>query len=335
MDGSNVASARVDPALEARVVTRKPLVYRDGADATLDRPAHVRAGSALVSLGDALAVIQDDASFLAIIDPPSGQARAIPFPGGGVRQFDDTRGNKKLKLDLEAAFAAPDGKLVLLGSGSSAKRERVVIVEAARSDAPRVVIVEAPELYAELRGERSFAGSELNIEGAAVVDDDLVLFQRGNGAPHDGLLPVDATCRLPLGALLAYLAGRGPAPRVARVVQWTLGSLDRNASSSTRLTFTDGAVHPSGALAFLACAEDSPDATRDGPVSAVAIGQIDERAGACALGRIFDERGAPLLDKAEGLAFDPRDRKRAFVVTDRDDPRSPSELLELRLGDGW
>ncbi len=50
-----------------------------------------------------------------------------------------------------------------------------------------------------------------------------------------------------------------------------------------------------------------------------------------------DEHGAPLTDKAEGLAFaapgdDPR---RAWLVIDRDDPHSPAELIELRLGEGW
>ena len=61
---------RHDPSRGARVVARAPLLYERGPDAALDRPAHMRAGSALVALPDArLAVIQDDACFLAVIDP--------------------------------------------------------------------------------------------------------------------------------------------------------------------------------------------------------------------------------------------------------------------------
>jgi len=40
-------------------------------------------------------VVQDDANFIAVIDPQIWQVRAIPLPAGerGVRQFDDLRGN--------------------------------------------------------------------------------------------------------------------------------------------------------------------------------------------------------------------------------------------------
>jgi hypothetical protein len=147
------------------------------------------------------------------------------------------------------------------------------------------------------------------------------------------LAPVDVTARAPLTALLEHVERAGPAPPLREVIQWNLGRAPSDGGG--RLTFTDGAVTPSGVLAFLACAEDSPDATRDGPVSAVGIGTLDEATRTAELGLVLDERGAPLLDKAEGLAFDAVDATRAFVVTDRDDPDAPSELLELRLGDAW
>jgi hypothetical protein len=295
----------------------------------------VRAGSALAVLrGGGIAVVQDDASFLAIVDPRTGIVTDVPFPGGAPRQFDDGRGTKAHKLDLEAAFVTPDGALVALGSGSSARRERVAYIERAEGPSPEVRIAGAPALYAALRAARDFSGSELNVEGAAITGADLVLFQRGNGAPRviDGaeLGPVDATARLALPPLLAYLRGDGPVPPLRGVRPWDLG-----ASGGRRLTFTDGAARPGGGIAFLACAEDSPDATRDGPVTAVMIGRLDDEAGTCELGPILDERGEPLLDKAEGLAFDPDEPTRARVVTDRDDPELPAELLVLELGPAW
>src|SRR5262245_10943657 len=70
---NDAVRARVEPALEARVVRRRPLVYTRGSDASLDRPTHVRAGSAMVRLGPGmLAVVQDDASFIAIVDLQRG-----------------------------------------------------------------------------------------------------------------------------------------------------------------------------------------------------------------------------------------------------------------------
>src|SRR3712207_3817046 len=88
--------ARHDPALETRVVRRLPMRYAAGADATLDRPAHVRAASGLVWHGPRLVVVQDDTNFLALVDPATGLAESIALPAGegGRRQFDDGRGNK-------------------------------------------------------------------------------------------------------------------------------------------------------------------------------------------------------------------------------------------------
>jgi hypothetical protein len=210
-----------------------------------------------------------------------------------------------------------------------------VLVEDPAGDHPRVTLVEAPLLYAAMRGEPIFCGSELNVEGAAVAGDDVIFLQRGNGAPRGALHPVDASARLDRAALVAHLRGLAngepvPCPPLRDVASWELG-----AASGTRLTFTDAVTARGRWTAFLACAEASPDATRDGPVSGVAIGRLDDRAREAELAMVVDERGAPLLDKAEGLAFDEHDARRAWLVVDRDDPAQPAELLELRLDDGW
>lgn len=315
--------ARVEPRLGARVVSRRPLLYSRGADASLDRPAHVRAGSALATIGGGrLAVIQDDTSFLAFVDLANGAVDDLPLPSPtGERQFDDLRGNKKRKLDLEATFTFADGSIVAFGSGSSELRETVVMVIPGAE--PR--LTHARELYAAMRAARAFSGSELNIEGAAPHGDDVVFFQRGNGAGA----AVDATARVDRNRLFQYLRGGGGCPSLRDITQWDLGTT----TSGVRLTFTDGACTARGRLAFLACAEDCPDATRDGPVSGVCIGRIDDAAGVCEIAVVIGEDGSPLLDKAEGLAF--VDAHKAYVVIDKDDPSLASELLELDLGDGW
>lgn len=338
----SVRKARVERAasrLGARVVSRTPLFYARGADAALDRPAHVRAGSALVRLGPStLAVVQDDASFLAILEGVGGElvVRDVPLPAhDGVRQFDDGRGNKKSKLDLEACLACDD-VLVAFGSGSSPKRERVVIVEGPTDADPRITIVEAHALYEAMRNVPFFQGSELNIEGAAIAGDDVLFLQRGNGASVGDRQPVDASARVDRHALFAYLLGLArdanapPCPPLRDAVQWDLGT-----AGGTRLTFTDAVTTGGRWTAFLACAEASPDATRDGPVAGVAIGRLDDRLGEAELGIITDEGGAPLLDKTEGITLDDHDPCRAWLVVDRDDPDCPAELLELHLGDGY
>lgn len=350
MSGHARVRARVEPSLGAQVIARTPLFYREGAHAGLDRPAHVRAGSALARIdAHTLAVVQDDASFVAILEGigtrrgARGSAdalvvRDVPLPSAdGVRQFDDARGNKKAKLDLEACLALDGGALLIaFGSGSSPVRERVVLIDDPAGSAPRVTVVEAAALYAAMRSEPIFCGSELNIEGAALAGDDVLLLQRGNGAPCDGRVPVDASARIDRDSLIAYLRAlaRGdvaPCPPLHDVVAWDLG-----AANGTRLTFTD-AVATRGRrwTAFLACAEDSPDATRDGPVAGVVIGRLDDRERVAEIGTIVDERGEALLDKAEGITLDDDDVRRAWLVIDRDDATRPAELLELRLGERW
>lgn len=323
-----------DPRLEARVVSRRPLHYVEGPDEALDRPGHVRAGSGLAWVGERLVVAQDDASFLALIDPTTGRAAAVPLPAGegGKRQFDDARGNKRFKLDLEACVVVEDERgapvLLAFGSGSTERRDGVVVARGLDGPAPRVEVVRAPALYEALRAAAAFAGSELNLEGAALDGDDVVLFQRGNGAPRGGRLPVDATGRLDRAALLRHLADPStPPPGLRDVTPWSLGAID-----GVRLTFTDGAAGPGG-LWFLAAAEASPDAYRDGPVTGVAVGVIE--GGRARWARLRDAGGRLLVEKAEGLALDRRDPRRAWAVLDLDRPEAPSELCELALSGPW
>ena len=141
-------------------------------DPALDRPAHVRDGSGVALLGRRLAVVQDDANFLALVEPRSGVVDAVPLPAGpgGLRQFDDGRANKADKLDLEACVAVPDDergglRLLAFGSGSTARRERVAEARGLDGAAPALTLHELPAFYAALRAVPAFAGSELNVEG--------------------------------------------------------------------------------------------------------------------------------------------------------------------------
>lgn len=333
-----LVTAHPDPALHATVLRTVPLLYEEGADPEHDRPAHVRAGSGLAWVGRRLAVIQDDAAFLALVDPESGAARAVHLPAEeGVRQFDEGRGNKHLKADLEACVAVPgeDGRLTLLafGSGSSDRRERVLVVRGLEDadGEPEVDVVDASAFYAELRAEAHFAGSEMNIEGAALLGGTLRLFGRGNGAARGEVLPLDATCDVPLGDLLAFLADPGSTtvPEPDGVVQYDLGTID-----GCRLGFTDASPVGGDRVLFTAAAEDSPDAIQDGPVAGCAIG-ILEADGSARWALLRDADGAPFTGKVEGLAPWPGRPDRLWIVIDRDDPTLPAELCEVELSGPW
>jgi hypothetical protein len=328
-----------DASLRARVVRRVELRYAGGADAALDRPAHVRAGSGLAWVGRRLAVVQDDASFLALVDPATGAADAVPLPAGpgGARQFDTARGTKHLKLDLEACVVVPGavagepaggGVLLGFGSGSTPRRERVLVAPLAGGgvDADAVRLHDASALYAALRASADFAGAELNVEGAALVGTRLRLLGRGNGAARDGLAAVSATCDLDAAALLAFLLRGDPAPAPRDVVRYDLGAL-----GGAPLAFTDAAPLPDGSLVYTAAAEASPNAVDDGAVAGSAVGLL-ARGGAARWAALADAAGRPVAEKAEGVALAAADGSRLYVVFDVDDPGRPAELAEVELG---
>lgn len=322
-----------DPSMTARVVRAVPLLYAEGADASQDRPAHVRSASGIARVAGRIAVIQDDANFVAVIDPATGLSGAIALPAGegGARQFDDLRGNKRFKLDLECCVTARDvdggEMLIAFGSGSTAAREKIVIVRGVLPAEADIRVVDASALYAIFRSTAAFSGSELNVEGAAIVGGTLRLFNRGNGAARGGIIPVNASCDLDLAAFLAFV--RDPAaanpPAVLNVVRYDLGAI-----SGLPLTFTDAAARD-GTVLFAAAAEDSPDATRDGPVAGCALGMVSGDSARYCEVRGMD--GTPYLEKIEGIL--PLSADRLLAVVDPDDPHVPSALLEIELGGRW
>ncbi len=331
-----------DQSLEARIIRRVPMHYADGEDASVDRPGHVRAASSMTWMGSRIALVQDDVNFVALVDPMTGLATAVTLPAGkdDLRQFDVERGNKKHKLDLEAMTRVPHagGSMVLaFGSGSKKRRENVLMLpftgRASQLVPDEPSLVALPALYSALRSETSFAGSDMNIEGALYLDGVIRLFGRGNGEAKDGLLPLDATCDLNWAVLQQHLGNPDalPLPSINRVTQYDLGAID-----DVALGFTDAIVLQRGTVMYSAAAEASPDASEDGEVGGSALGVLphDRRQG----GRwapILDADGAPFTGKVEGLVLDPRDPARALVVVDVDDHTRPSELCEVVLRGPW
>src|SRR3546814_15500426 len=119
-------TARRDPRLEAHVVRSVAMSYHEGPSDADDRPAHVRAASGLSAFKEYLAVIQDDANWLALIDA-DGRIHALPLPPGpsGARVFSRDRGNKHDTFDLEACTTVPgEGGHELHGFGSGSHQGR-------------------------------------------------------------------------------------------------------------------------------------------------------------------------------------------------------------------
>ena len=80
------------------------------------------------------------------------------------------------------------GRMILLGSGSSSKRERIAVVILGDKNGTDcgnthdiICVMDAHALYACFQNISDFAGSDLNIEGATRFGDAIRLFNRNNG----------------------------------------------------------------------------------------------------------------------------------------------------------
>lgn len=320
--------AEEDPSLRARIVRRVALTYRGGADAALDRPAHVRAASGLCWWRNRLAVISDDASFLGFVDPATGLTDPITLPHApdGRRQFDTTRGNKPDKLDLECVIAVGE-QLVALGSDCGLAVRRHAVTLDHEEGVPKIIAV--PRLYEALR-RTGIGRGHLNLEGATVFDRTVVLGNRGGDVGDDGQPTIDAIAQLPERALLDLLDDpeRAPVPDIAwRRIE--LGLLDGAPLHVTELAVVGER------LVFAATAEATTSAYDDGQVTGSVIGVVlgfpdTAHLHSAHWARVVDENGAPLTAKIEGLVG-ADDTGRLLAAIDADDPARPSELLEVVL----
>jgi hypothetical protein len=308
-----VRQAQLDPALNVRILAARALRYDRLADATDDRPDHVRAASGLAIHAGRLVVVQDDASFFAIVASDGVSAIKLPRGIDGRRRFEVSLGNKLDKLDLESCVAIGD-ELWAFGSGSLPIREKICRVH---HSIPRVL--DAAPLYARFR---EALGSSVNLEGAARMRDELWLFHRGNTGEADA---GPAVLKLSIEGLRDWLEGTAAMPAIDDVDGYDLGAIDGH-----RLGFTDAVGYGDHVL-FLATAEAAANAVDDGRVLGSQLGVIDSTS--VRVASLAGPDGSPI--KAEGIALDPDRPGRAWIALDPDDPDQPATLLDVELSGPW
>jgi hypothetical protein len=272
---------------------------------------HLSAASALVCEHARAYVVADDEHHLAVFCDTESPGALHRLRDGDLPRRP--RARKRRKPDLEALVALPAsagaGRVLLaLGSGSRANRCTGIAITLDRSGAPLAPVhaFDLTPLYRPLIAR--FGG--LNIEGAFVLGDELVLLNRGG---RDSL--PNAALFLPLATLLRAMSG-GSSDAAARVQHFDLGALD-----GVALGFTDGAAWPDGSWLFSAAAEDSADSVADGPCRGSVIGEVSAR------GKVVVMRRIAGTAKVEGVALQP-DGASICMVTDADDPQCCAQLLQ-------
>jgi hypothetical protein len=283
-----------------------------------DSARHVSAASGMVVVGEFLYVVADDELHLCVFDNSgTGAGKLVRlFPG----ELPDASAERKaLKPDLEALVRLPSfpgyphGALLALASGSRPNRRTGAVVKLDESGliAGEPCPCDLTPFYSSL--ESKFPA--LNIEGAMVVADELVLLQRGSKAQ-----PESALISFPLCEIF-----RATNPETADVSQVTVSHVrffDLGAIEGAPLSFTDGTALPDGRIVFSAVAENTEDNYLDGPCLGAAIGIIGTD------GRVEAMFWLEPTEKIEGIhATVEDDRISLLLVTDADDATVPAKLL--------
>jgi hypothetical protein len=303
-----------------RTLTLDPALHPRGQ-------AHLSATSGLVQVQERFYVVADDehhlGRFKIRVDSPVKLMRLFP---GDLPANEKQRKAKKPDLETLASLPAmpgyPHGALLAMGSGSKPTRERGVLLALdaqGRVGKPGCMPPKRIDLSGLYKGLRETVPL-LNIEGCFVAHGVLHLLQRGNQADTRS-----ACIRLDWHHAQAWLLDDdNETPRAVQVDAIDLGPTDPD--HGVALSITDACSLPGGAWAFSAVAENTKDSYHDGPCIASALGIVNSSNQVVQLHQL---QGAP---KVEGITGQTSGNQLTLtLVTDADDPSTPSQLLQVKL----
>jgi hypothetical protein len=306
--------------MEIAVLGTDPMRVGDGTP--------VRAASAVARLDDGWLVVQDDSTHAVWWRGRSLEPLRILPPVDGHDTFEEARGTKHLKPDLEAACEVlVEGRwgVLMLGSGSSPARMRAAVVTVEGDQEPTVAVADLTPVYAAVAAALDVTAEDLNMEGACVLGPTLRWFHRG--LPSAGLPTgsIDVSLRELLEAVLGGISST-QVPLGNRLT-YDLGSV-----SGVGLAVTDAVTLRDGSVLVSTVAEDTPNPRDDGAVVGSSLAVLD---GA----HVTATATLPVLghgvSKVEGLALVEESDSSAHLLAtvDADDPDVPS--LALRLQISW
>ena len=282
--------------------------------------AYISAASGLVCENGRVYVIADDEHHLAVFDDRRSPGVLVRvFPGDLPKKV---KPRKRMKPDLETLFLLPasgptnTARLVALGSGSRPNRQLGAVIPLQPDGRPapwrQIQRFDLAPLYRPLT---ALLG-EINIEGAMVIGDELVLLNRG----LPGRSP-NAAARYRLADVLALIGGDASALKPRSVQRFRLGAID-----GVALGFTDAAALPDGDWVFCAVAEDRTDSVADGRCTGSVVGVVTAGGKRLPLQRLAPTvkvEGIDVRASASGMTV--------CLVTDADDPKQSSTLLLAQL----
>lgn len=281
----------------------------DVADPLASGHSFLSAASGLVQINETLCVVGDDEQHLALFrqnDNSSGRLLRL-LPGDLPRK---AKKRKAVKPDFEILFQlqtpgeTPTRLICAMGSGSTPQRMRGAVVDL---DTGNVTVLHLQTLFQALAP----LVAEINLEGAVVRGDRLLLFNRGNMSN-----PETVVFETALNAAI-----HNEAVAVCLVKTLMLPLID-----GVPLTVTDACSFGNDQFLISAVAEVTGDSYDDGDILGAAIILLNADLDVIAI-----EPLEPVL-KIEGITA----RRTAtgaelLCVSDADDPDTPSALYSAIL----
>jgi hypothetical protein len=279
--------------------------------------------SAIEFVGESLVIFGDDARSLYMLDRDRRVVQVVPLPGIAP---GDGRIPKLEKPDIEAAlvYSSPgETHVIALGSGSRGTvRDGGFHV---RIDARRTIRVEKlalGPLYHNLRQAPEIGPhGVLNIEGAAITDDHVILAQRAAGHSGNYLIRFERT------AFISWLEHNAPPP-AAEFFPVNLPDVNGVEAGLTGLAFSS--MHHK--LFFTAAVEDRDDPVLDGPVLGSFVGSFSWPAGKLPT---LEYCAAPenlcATRKLESICLLEENSGGAHALAVADDDMGSSQLVDLYI----
>jgi len=254
----------------------------------------IAAASGLTIIGETFYTVSDDENGIFCF-PENGSGSFINVFDGDLPS--ESKARKKMKPDFEAIVALNENQLLCLPSGSKPNRIRGAIIQ---TDG-EVSKLEFKNTYERLLTDFP----ELNIEGAVINEQKLILFQRGNGKLHqNGVITLD---------LEAFLKDEISDLEIYRP---ELGHF-----KEVPLSFTDATLH-NGNIFFTAVAERTESTYFDGEYAGAVLGIMNMNF------EILKTFVIDIPSKPEGIAI--KDGT-IYFVTDDDDRSKASGLFSAEL----
>lgn len=321
---------KIEPSVQLR--KQSDLLLQTSIQA--GRPAFLSAASGLVCCDQHFFVVADDELQLGVFPTDhSTPGHTWPLLSGDLPRDKDLRKQQKPDFEVLTYLSAATlstttvsttgaikrPSLLILGSGSRPNRTTGLLVSLDHNDTlhnEMPLQFDLSDLYREL--EREFG--VVNIEGAAVRNDHLLLLQRGN--KKNG---INAIICLDLSASINAMRSGAMNAHALRSIQ----RIDLGSRAGVALGFTDAMCLPDGRMFALAVAEDTDDPYTDGKTFGSYVCRFDAHNQLQAIIELITPA------KTEGVAmwrpsFSNNDSTLAFV-TDADDPNIPAALLTASL----